>query len=154
MPGNRGQPPRKSGSPARVETSAGPSLIEPTLCKAGGRKLRGKISNNRRWDSGVFRAATVAGRPRLRLGWVWRSWGIWYPGRGRFVVTHAGSAYRVTEFPCLAIARRFCERIDPLAEWASAKLPEDPDLGLRMHRIAIDLTGATNHLTAIGRREC
>jgi hypothetical protein len=60
----------------------------------------------------------------------------------------------VTEFPCLAIARRFCERIDPLAEWASAKLPEDPDLGLRMHRIAIDLTGATNHLTAIGRREC
>jgi hypothetical protein len=49
----------------------------------------------------------------------------------------------LTEFNKLSIARRFCERADPLADWSrpAAELEADAALGLQLHRAACAVTG-------------
>lgn len=105
--------------------------------------------NQERWEWCLFSISTSDG-PRHRYGSAWRTWAISRYGRGRFVVTHLPSGLRVTEFDRLAIARRFCERVDALADWNTPNPPNsNPNLSLRMHRIALDLTGAKPMLRAI-----
>ncbi len=102
-----------------------------------------------RWESALFPVKIADGRSEYRLGCVWRNWGIVYvPGRW-YRVTHLASGRRLTEFDRLRIARRFCERIDKLADWSSTEAHLDPTLGPQVHRAALDLTGARPALSVI-----
>jgi hypothetical protein len=51
-----------------------------------------------------------------------------------------GYGRQMAEFDDLRTARRFCEPIDPFADWSV--VPEKPkELSLQMHKIALRLTG-------------
>src|SRR5204863_1482883 len=115
--------------------------ISASAPAAHGNALVAAMTTRTRWEWCLFRVSTADG-PRHRYGSSWRSWAIHYVSRGRFVVTHLPTGRRLTEFDRLAIARRFCERIDDLADWNFASPPTDPALGLQLHRIALDVTGA------------
>jgi hypothetical protein len=101
-----------------------------------------------RWEWCAFRTLTEDGH-RHRWGSAWRTWGVFRAGAGRFVVTHIPSGRRLTEFDRLAIARRFCERIDSLADWGAPEPKNDPALGVLLHRAALVVTGARPALLVV-----
>jgi hypothetical protein len=102
----------------------------------------------RKWEWCLFRVATEAGGA-YRYGSAWRSCGIHYRPRGWFVVVHLPSGRRLTEFDRLAVARRFCEAIDQLADWSTTGPAITPELGIQAHREALRLTGARPDLRMI-----
>lgn len=105
-----------------------------------------------RWEWGAFRTATSDGGAAYRSGSFWGAWGVYKVARQRtFVVTHLASGCRLTEFDSLAIARRFCERIDGLTDWQAqtADTSPDPDLVLQVHRAALAVTGARPQLEVV-----
>jgi len=86
-----------------------------------------------------------------RYGSYWRSWAVHRSAEKRFIVTHLPSGCRVTEFDSMRIARRFCEAIDELADWAELPPPDDrAAISLQMHFIALRLSGATPALHVVG----
>jgi hypothetical protein len=97
------------------------------------------------WEAAIFRA----GAGNL-FGSVWGRWGVEHRPRRRYVVYLIGAG-RLTEFKRLAAARRFCEAIEPLADWSNptAAASADPTLVLRMHRIALKITGSRPDLHGV-----
>jgi hypothetical protein len=77
-----------------------------------------------------------------RYGSAWGRWGVRH-GRGRRYRVYLIGSGALTEFGLLQHARRFCEAIDELTDWSRplAELQQDRDLGLQMHRLALDITG-------------
>ena len=96
-----------------------------------------------KWKRGIFPLRTATSEPRGRVGWFWRNWGV--AGGGVWSVYHLPSGRYVTSFSgpgrkARSIAKRFCEEADGLADW-TAPPADDPTIGLRLHRIALRLSG-------------
>jgi hypothetical protein len=106
----------------------------------------------RKWEQAVFGIASEGGQRIPRTGSVWRTWGIHRTSAGWYRVIHLPSGAILTEFNVLRIARRFCEAIDPLTDWAAEQPSNnpDPDLLLAVHREALRLTGARPELRVVG----
>jgi len=101
------------------------------------------------WQSALFPVRWADGSSGYRLGCSWRTWSIVYlPGRW-YRVVHQPSGRRLTEFDRLAIARRFCERIDPLADWSVPDPSTNPALGIQLHLAACAVTDSKPGLIAI-----
>jgi hypothetical protein len=104
------------------------------------------------WKWAGFRTDTPAG-PLLRYGSVWHVWGIFYHRTDRgFHVCFIPSGRRLTSFELLRHARRWCEAIDGLADW-SAENPFARGVSLRMHQLALQVTGARPDLRVIDDNE-
>jgi hypothetical protein len=102
------------------------------------------------WKSMLFRVDFTDGTSGHRLGCAWGAWGIVYVLGRRYRVIHRPSGGRLTEFDRLAIARRFCEAIDPLTDWSVKDPPrDDKELVRAIHRAAMRLTGSKPELRAI-----
>ena len=97
-----------------------------------------------KWEWGIFPLRTATGERRGRVGWYWRNWGV-AGGSGVWSVYHLPSGRYVTSFSgagrtARSIAKRFCEEADQLADW-TAPPAHDPTIFLRLHRIALRLSG-------------
>jgi hypothetical protein len=107
------------------------------------------------WESAVFGITTPEGRKPI-FGSVWRSWGV-YKRRSEasWIVVHLPTGCRLTQFHGLAIARRFCERIDGLTDWKAIDPTAEADGGLflQVHRAALAVTGAQPQLAIVAGTE-
>lgn len=102
-----------------------------------------------RWTWCLFPIPRDDGR-RSVYGSSWQHWAVHRIARARFAVTHLPSGLRLTEFDRLAIARRFCERIDGLIDWNTPTPPtDDAAVGLRLHQAALNVTGARPALSVV-----
>jgi hypothetical protein len=101
------------------------------------------------WEPAVF-LTVERGEAVRRWGSVLGRWGVAYLGSGSYVVYLIGGP-RLTEFDSLRCARRFCEAIEPLADWSRphAELSADNTLGLTLHRTALRITGGRPALSVI-----
>ncbi len=94
------------------------------------------------WEWVWFRVVGADGR---RYGSACGNWVIYYHRADRgFHVLCLPTGYEVTAFDLLRHTRRFCEAIDPLADWTlppAELIAADPRLQLRMHREALQITG-------------
>jgi hypothetical protein len=103
------------------------------------------MSTTEPWEPAAFRAAK-----RRYWGTMWGRWGIQH-ARGRRYVVYLIDGARLTEFDSLRAARRFCEAIEPLADWSRphAELSADDALGLALHRTALRITGGRPDLRIV-----
>ena len=110
-------------------------------------RRRAALPDLEHWEAAVF---LTAEDDRPRCGSVWGRWGVARRGRGRYVVYLIGGP-RLTEFDRLRCARRFCEAIEPTADWsrAHAELSADEALGLALHRTALTVTGGRPALRVV-----
>jgi hypothetical protein len=98
-----------------------------------------------KWQYGIFPIITAAGERRGRVGWISGPWGL-SCGDCQWSIFHLPSGHFFTAIhgglPARAVAKAFCERIDPLTDWNVPLGDLCPDLGRRIHRIALELTGS------------
>jgi hypothetical protein len=97
-----------------------------------------------KWARGIFSLRTATGERKRRVGWFWRNWGV-AGGSGVWSVSHLPTGRYVTSFSgggrtARSVGKRFCEEANRLAAW-TAPLVDDPNIGLRLHRIALRLSG-------------
>lgn len=91
-----------------------------------------------KWEEALFQTDNGA-----RYGCVWNRWGIHYR-RGRRYIVYLIGGRRLTEFDTLRCARRFCEGSERLTDWSRPifELYADHQLGLAMHRLALNITNS------------
>jgi hypothetical protein len=110
------------------------------------------MSARQKWGWGAFSLPTATGERRGCCGWFWRNWGV-SGGRGVWRVYHRPSGRYMRSFSgpgrtARTIAKKFCEEADPLADWTGLP-PNDLTIDLRLHQIALRLTGGRPDLRLV-----
>ena len=145
MAGRSGRPPPKRNRPA----GTGRRIVKAADVKNSPRDNQScqQPQGVRAWKSALSPVRRADGSRGYRRSWSWRSWTVIPVGDGWYRVVHQPSG--ITEFDSIAIARRFCERIDPLADWSVPDPSADPALGTQLHLAACAVTGSKPGLVAI-----